>query len=141
MPRFARGSTLSVLAALAALVLPACGSGASEGAGGGTGGGVGDGKVHPMGNGQRESQADACNALSQAQSAELTMFSCVGTTQACPDLIVEMAGGQMCLQYDQGSVQGCIAYYAQQTSCTALGNAFSDCVVTSFAGSAPMGCP
>ena len=141
MPRLASVSPLSLVAVLAALATSACSSGGGgAGGGAGSGGAPSDGKVHPAGNGQRESQTDACDALSQAQSARVTALSCIATTQPCPDLIVAM-GGQSCLQYDQGSVEGCAAYYAQQTTCAALTAAFADCEVTAFAGSAPTGCP
>lgn len=125
---------------VAALTTPACGSDGGTGAGG-SGGGTGDGKYHPAGNGQRMNQDAACDALSQAQDARNTALVCTATSRPCPSLILVQAGGQECLQYDQGSVQGCVDYYAMQTTCDALAKAIDDCVVTAFAGSAPNGCP
>lgn len=129
-------SALVVAALLAALALPACGADTTSGAGGGGG----DGKYHPAGNGQRWSQSVACDALLTAQGALAQSLSCAVTLRPCPTLLQVMAGGADCLEYDQGSVQGCVEYYASQGSCDSLMRSFDDCVVTSFEGSAPNGC-
>ncbi len=121
-----------------ALACAACGS--SEAGGGGTGG-VSDGKVHPAGNGQHESQDAACQALSHAQDTRSLALQCVTTTKPCPSLVLTMVGGTECLEYDQGSVQGCIDYYGMAATCDDLAKAFDDCVVTAFPDSAPKGCP
>ena len=68
-------------------------------------------------------------------------WRCVGTSQTCPALIEATAGGATCLEYDHGSVQGCVAYFGQQASCDALAAAVPNCVPASFDGSAPAGCP
>jgi hypothetical protein len=127
-----------VLAVTSVLATAACGSN------GGTGGGAGgmdDGKYHPAGNGQHESQADACDALSKAQDARNQALACIATSRPCPTLVLVQVGGTECLEYDQGSVQGCVDYYNQQTTCDALAKAVDDCVVTAFPDSAPKGCP
>lgn len=124
---------------LVALAVPACGS---DGTGaGGAGGSTGDGKYHPPGNGQHMAQDAACDALSQAQDARNTAMVCTATSRPCPSLILVQVGGTECLEYDQGSVQGCVDYYDMQTTCDALAQAIDNCVVTAFAGSAPNGCP
>ena len=124
---------------LAMFAIPACGDG-GEGAGG-SGAGGSDGKYRPAGNGQRQDEADACNALSKAQDARNAALACIATLRPCPSLLRVMMSGTECLEYDQGSVQGCIDYYNQQTDCDALAKSIDACVVTSFAGSAPSGCP
>jgi hypothetical protein len=46
-----------------------------------------------------------------------------------------------CLQYDEGTVQGCVAYYGMASSCDALAAAITNCEIAPIAGSAPKGCP
>jgi hypothetical protein len=128
---------LFALAALSFLFPLACGSTADPGPDGGTGG---DGKYHPPGNGQPMTELDACNALNGAQDADHTALGCVSTTRSCPELI-RVQFGTECQQYDQGSVQGCVDYYAKATTCADLNTAINDCVVTPIEGSAPAGCP
>lgn len=101
----------------------------------------GDGKVHPEGDGVRQSEADACAALSAGIDAAYGKLGCVATSQLCPSLIEVTVSGATCLQYDQGSVRGCVAYFGEQTSCDALTAAIGNCVPASFADSAPAGCP
>jgi hypothetical protein len=127
----------SSVAILVALAVSACGS--DGGGGGGAGGG--DCKVHPAGNGQHQSEADACDALADAQNARSKAMECTTTLRPCPTLLQVMAGGTTCLEYDQGSVQGCVDYYNQQTTCEDLAKAIDACVVTAFTDSAPNGCP
>jgi hypothetical protein len=86
------------------------------------------------------SEADACNALSAAQDADDGALMCSATSYPCPDLL-RAEFSTSCLQYDQGSVQGCIAYYAMAMTCDALAAAIAGCAVTPIAGSAPKGCP
>ena len=132
----------AVLLAAVLLSLPACfaacGSGGSTGAG--AGGSSGDGKVHPPGNGVATSEADACSALTDAASSLALSLGCLSTTQTCPDFL-RSEFVTSCLQYDQGSVQGCVTYYGMQTTCADLATAVDDCAVTPIAGSAPNGCP
>lgn len=131
---------LPILAALAfASILPACGSNGGAGGDGGQGGG--DGKYRPAGNGQHISQDEACTLLSEAQDAQITALGCTATQRPCPSLILVQVGGTECLEYDQGTVQGCVAYYNEQSTCDALAAAADACVVTAFADTAPAGCP
>ena len=119
------------------LLLLACGSGSGAGAGGSGGN---DGKYHPPGNGTPMSEADACTALSQAVSSDSLTLMCLSTGLTCPDLL-RAEFTTPCLEYDQGSVQGCVAYYAAADTCAALDTASAGCAVTPIAGSAPKGCP
>jgi hypothetical protein len=132
--RFAR------VLAFAFSLLPACGSGPGTGSAGSGGGGGGDGKYHPPGNGVAMSEADACNALSTAQDAENSSLMCASTSYPCPALL-RAQFTTSCLEYDQGSVQGCVAYDGMATTCAELATAIADCAVTPIDGSAPKGCP
>src|ERR1700733_7416353 len=116
--RHVSASALALFTITLALLAPACGETGGTGAGGAGGaGGGGDGKYHPPGNGQHESEKDACAALATAQDARNTALGCTATSRPCPSLIQVMVGGTSCLEYDQGSVQGCIDDYNQQASC------------------------
>ena len=135
--------TRALLLLSAALLVPlaACGSSSSGGGGGsgGTGGGS-DGKFHPMGNGTAESETDACSALTHAASSLALSLGCISTTPTCPDFL-RSEFTTACLQYDEGSVQGCISYYGMAKTCDALSTSVSNCAVMPMAGSAPKGCP
>ncbi len=122
--------------ALLFLLAPlACGSG-----GGGTGGGgSNDGKFHPATDGKPVAEADACGALVGALQAKFQALSCVGTTRQCPEFLSSQFGS--CLEYDDGTVQGCADYYAKQTTCDELQTAITGCVVQPIAGSSGKGCP
>jgi len=99
-----------------------------------------DGRHHPQGNGQHVAEAAACDALVQAQQSRFTALSCVGTTRSCPDFL-RAEFTTACMEYDQGSVQGCVDYYAEATACDDLTKRIADCVVTPFRGTEPKGCP
>lgn len=130
----------ALLLSVALLSILACSSSAGTNAGGGGSGGGDDGKYHPPGNGKPMSEADACSALSGAMDADHSALSCPSTTRPCPQLLrVEFTTS--CLQYDQGSVQGCVDYFAAAQTCDALNAAIAACVVIPIDGSAPKGCP
>ena len=133
-------TSLTLLTLTAALFLSACGASPGPGNDGGTDD-AGDGKLHPPGNGQHQSEAAACDALSKAQDARNTAMMCTSTQRPCPALVQVQVGGTPCLEYDQGSVQGCVDDYGLAKTCDTLATAIANCVVTSFAGSAPTGCP
>jgi hypothetical protein len=117
----------------------ACGCSGAPGATGGMGG-ASDGKYHPAESGTPMQEAEACNTLSTAAGTDQMNLGCVSTSQGCPDLLrVEFM--TPCLQYDEGTVQGCVAYYAMATTCGQLTNAIASCVIAPIAGSAPKGCP
>jgi hypothetical protein len=100
-----------------------------------------DGRYHPEPDGTHVSESSACAALQTAQDAKLmSIMGCVGTTRTCPALLrVEFA--TECMEYDQGSVDGCIEYYNASPSCDALRDRIADCVVTPYPGTEPAGCP
>ncbi|HVY45609.1 MAG TPA: hypothetical protein VHB21_07000 [Minicystis sp.] len=115
----------------------ACGSGSGDTTSGSGGGG--DGKVHPTPNGKAEAEAAACQTLVGEIEAQFQSLACVGTTRQCPDFVRSQFGA--CLEYDEGTVQGCADYYAMQTSCDALATAIDGCVIAPIDGSEGSGCP
>jgi hypothetical protein len=99
-----------------------------------------DGKYRPPGNGQRTTEALACQALVDSHSQTLLTLGCAGTSRTCPSFLRAEFGAD-CLEYDKGSVDGCVAYYESKTTCADLATALDACVITDFEGSAPAGCP
>lgn len=123
-----------------ALLASGC-SDEAETSGGGSGGAAGDGKIYPPTNGVHISEAEACQQLKAAQDQRRSAIEgCILTTRSCPDLLV-VQFSVACMEYDQGSVQGCVDHYAQAADCDALKAAINDCVVTPYEGSEPAGCP
>jgi hypothetical protein len=102
----------------------------------------GDGKVRPPASGVHTSETAACDALLNAYDGHRNALGCtVGTTRTCPGFLRAQFAGVTCMEYDQGSVDGCIAYYQDQTTCDALAQAAELCVVTAYPGTEPNGCP
>jgi len=99
-----------------------------------------DGKLRPPPSGERMAEASACSALSDAHSKALLGAGCVGTVRTCPTLL-RLQSGAECLQYDKGSLDGCIAHINEQTMCSDIAGAIDDCIVYAYADSAPAGCP
>ncbi len=127
---------MRILLAVAALMLlvSGCGSDESEPDP------PSDGKIRPPPNGVRTTETAACNALSDAHSDTLLGIGCVGTTRDCPSWVRTQSGGE-CLQYDQGSLDGCVAHLKAQTTCADLAASIDECIVFAYAGSGPAGCP
>lgn len=112
-----------------ALVPLACSS--DEGGGGG-------GPYAPPGNGVPMNEAEACAALQDAESDKRNALACGPVTlPACPGYLRK--ANEPCLEYDQGTVSGCVAYIASLSSCDALKT--YQCVVKALPGTAPNGCP
>lgn len=111
-----------------------------DGGTGSSGGGADDGRYHPPTNGVRVSEDAACQSLKSGRdTARDALAGCVLTTRSCPDLLRAEFSAE-CLQYDEGSVEGCVDYYAEATDCDALKQAIDDCVVSAFEDSSPDGC-
>ena len=130
------------------IVLCACGDDGESSSAGGAGdqgsssSGAGDGKVRPAKNGMPMSEDGACQALHGALQSKREAFQgCVMTLRTCPSLVQVAVGGEQCLQYDQGTVQGCVAHYQGATDCDDLKKRNDECVFEAIAGSAPNGCP
>jgi len=108
---------------------------------GGAGGSVSDGKLHPEPNGVRISEMAACEKLKTALEARASdlSFKCTATTlPICPNLLRRIFS-PTCMQYDEGSVDGCVAHYGMMLECSELNG--EGCMVTAYPGSEPAGCP
>ena len=101
---------------------------------------AGDPKIYPEPNGQHVGEEAACDALLAGQESRILALGCSITTRTCPSLLRVMFV-TACLEYDDGSVQGCIAHYKAQSTCEALSDAIANCVVTAYPGTEPNGCP
>jgi len=136
------GFGLGCFSALLALTFAGCDGGGPSGPGGGssTTGDSGDGKYHPEPNGTHISETAACAMLVKRQETRLLALSCVGTGQTCPSFL-RAQFTTACMEYDKGSVEGCLAYYDQQSSCAAVRASFDNCVITPYPGTEPAGCP
>jgi hypothetical protein len=99
-----------------------------------------DGRYHPATDGVAMTEADACSALSSARQAKAKDLQCSATVRPCPTFLRAQFPGDDCVEYDHGSVQGCIAYYDAKTSCDDLAAAVTDCAVAPIAGSHSAGC-
>lgn len=121
-----------------------CGDDSSSSSSSGTGAqgqGGDDGKFHPPTNGTPVAEDAACRTLRDALESKLTSLQgCVMTLRTCPSL-VQIVGGEPCLEYDQGTVQGCVTYYQEATSCDDLKSRADTCAFEAIAGTAPNGCP
>ncbi len=133
---------LCVALAFPLFALSFSGCGAETGSTGTTGDApdADDGKFHPPGNGTPVSEATACATLTDAQTAHFMDLKCASTTRICPDFLRAQSAME-CLQYDEGSINGCLQYYSAATTCEALSAAAGTCVVATIANSAPKGCP
>lgn len=102
------------------------------------GGDSGDKPYEPAGNGLPMGESEACKAITDAEDDKRTALSCGPVTRPpCPGYLAK--SNPACSQYDQGTVQACVAYIAGHASCDALSK--KKCVVKVIAGSAPNGCP
>ncbi len=100
---------------------------------------AGDGKIYPAPDGVHVGETDACDALLKAQDAKIKALSCSITTRTCPALL-RVVFVKPCLEYDDGSVKGCVDLYNMQTTCGGLADAIDACVVTSYPGTTTPGC-
>jgi hypothetical protein len=102
-----------------------------------TGGGTAK-PFEPPTNGVGMPESAACQAIVDAEDARRAALACGPVTRPpCPTYIQK--GNPSCSEYDQGTVQGCVAYIGGHATCDALVK--KACVVKSIPGSAPNGCP
>jgi hypothetical protein len=83
-------------------------------------------------------EADACSAIENALRDRAFALGCSTTLRPCPELL-RVQFTTPCMQYDQGTVDGCVSYFQARTSCGEL--AVDVCVVVPYPGSEPAGCP
>jgi hypothetical protein len=84
-------------------------------------------------------EAKACDALVAAQDAKTLGLNCILTTRVCPALLRTMTGAS-CVEYDEGSVLGCVELYKGASDCEELANIFDTCVVTFYPGTKSAEC-
>ncbi|UQA56410.1 hypothetical protein [Polyangium aurulentum] len=101
---------------------------------------AGDGKYRPPPSGVHTTEDAACKTLLDAHSKQMLTLGCAGTSPVCPNYLRVEYGGVKCMEYDKGSVDGCLAYFQMQSTCDALGDALADCLITAYPGTEPAGC-
>lgn len=121
-------------------VAVACSDDGTAAGGGNAGtGGVDDGKVHPPPNGVQISETEACELLQGAYSQRVTDLGCgTKTVRTCPSF-VRVTYDPDCVQFDEGSVLGCVDHWNSITLCELLVE--DDCVAKVYPGTEPAGCP
>ncbi|NUP09006.1 MAG: hypothetical protein HOW73_23395 [Polyangiaceae bacterium] len=103
------------------------------------GGGAGDGLLHPPGNGTEVDETSACETMRDALADGANELGCVATFRTCPGLLRALQG-EDCASYDEGSVAGCVDYYAEAADCDDLTARADHCGPESI-GNPPAGCP
>ncbi|MDI3287522.1 hypothetical protein [Polyangium sp. 15x6] len=99
-----------------------------------------DGRFRPPASGERTTEDDACNTLIDAHSDRMLSLGCVGSSRTCPGFLRAEFSAE-CLQYDKGSVDGCLEFYKAKATCEDLIPALEGCVITAYTDTAPAGCP
>ncbi len=141
MPSPLRFPLRAAIVALISSAMPLVGCGSdTDGTSGTAAADASDGRYHPAGNGKAMTEQDACAALSNARQARGKDLACSATVRPCPTFLRAQFPGNDCAQYDEGTVTGCVAYYAGKSSCEALAAAVSDCAVSPIAGTHSDGC-
>jgi len=100
-----------------------------------------DGKYRPPPSGERTTEASACNTLVDAHGDRMLSLGCAGTSRTCPAFLRAQFEGVACMEYDKGSVDGCLEFYATKTTCPELSAALETCVITAYEGSMSANCP
>jgi hypothetical protein len=103
---------------------------------------AGDGRYRPAPSGEHVTEKVACEALANAQEGRrAALAGCTITQPLCPSPLRTEFSTQ-CMEYDGGSVDGCIAYYGEHSAtCDDLKTAIDFCVITPYPGTEPAGCP
>ena len=65
-------------------------------------------------------------------------LDCVMTKPTCPNLL-RAHYQPACMQYDQGTVAGCVQYFSEKFLCPDLDS--GQCVLVGYPETAPSGCP
>ncbi len=97
-----------------------------------------DGKFHPPASGQHTSETAACDALQGAFRDQAIALGCTNTVRACPGFL-RVHYSPDCMEYDQGTVDGCIDFFQNVGDCAALVE--DACVLITYPGTEPAGCP
>jgi hypothetical protein len=114
-------------------------SGDDDGGGNGGAGGIDDGKFRPEPNGVHITEGEACDTLQNAYQQRVMDLGCGSkTVRTCPGF-VRVVYDPDCVEFDQGSVQGCVDYWNGIDRCNELFE--DDCLATTYPGTEPAGCP
>jgi hypothetical protein len=97
-----------------------------------------DGKYHPQQSGEHTSETAACAALQDAVRDKALSLGCTSTVRTCPGFL-RVDYSPDCVEFDQGTVQGCIEYFQGIQVCADLVE--SNCVLVTYPGTEPAGCP
>ncbi len=120
------------------LMLTACASDDGSTLDGGSSSSSGDdGKYHPVPNGEHTSETAACAALQEAYRDKAMLLGCTNTVRTCPGFL-RVQYSPDCMEYDLGTVQGCVDYYQSIHDCADLDA--SGCVLVTYPGTEPAGC-
>lgn len=85
--------------------------------------------VQPPGDGRRMAEAAACEALLDAEAAARQRLGCAPPSGACPERV--RAASALCdAEYDQGSVEACVAFLGEHGACEHFEQKI--CVITVF---------
>ena len=95
-------------------------------------------KEVPPPNGVKISEKEACELLLEAFSEGRTKACGTSTLPACPQFLRSQYQPN-CMQYDEGSVNGCVSYFKMLKVCDDF--VATDCGLTTYPDTAPMGCP
>lgn len=124
--------------AFAAMALSLACSGDDEGSQSSAQGGMDDGKIRPDPNGVHITEAEACDRLQTAYAQRRFDLQCASqTVQACPGF-VRVVYDPDCVEFDEGSVQGCIDHWNDQHHCDLL--IPDECIATTYPGTVSAGC-
>ena len=126
---------------LTAMMIAACSSGTNSNgtSAGGAGGSVDDGKFHPDPNGVHISETQACELLQSTYQQRIFDLQCSSkTVRTCPGFVRVMYDPD-CVEFDEGSVQGCVDWFNEIFNCELLSE--EGCVATVYPGTEPAGCP
>jgi hypothetical protein len=104
-------------------------------------GGGGDGKFHPPTNSKKISEAAACEAVAKIIDKVAADLQCLPyTAQTCPSMLRSLYMPH-CMQYDEGTVKGCVDFYNKFTKPDDCSRLLPDsCVLVGYPDTAPNGC-
>jgi hypothetical protein len=136
-----RLASFCLIALCAAAVAGGCTTTTDDGAAGSGGQAA---PYTPEGNKKPISEGEACKMLSDAiedAAGEVGKTEpCTVPVPQCPDYIRgSVPGKEACLQYDEGTILGCVEFYHSFTKCEEFKT--RPCIIAYFKGSAPLGCP
>lgn len=86
----------------------------------------------PEGNGQRTSEADACQRMIDALDERASDLGCSITRPGCPHYLRQSTGGA-CYEYDEGTIASCVEFIGKYQACEDFQR--RPCIVTYFADS------